>query len=198
VRKVKCDEGWPACRACVSTGRVCDGYGIWGGGGNRYEQRRTGSVAPKPMKATQCHESVKLLSQEISFPPLIPVSTNEEHLHFQFFKEQTLAKLPGLYSRKYSNIWESLVIKACAEEPAVMHAVLGEFELVHLSVPQVDSHWQPSARHTDAKCSTVLLGTKCLCFPTSKKNFSFGTTANPSNTCSLDFTPAESTPCERL
>lgn len=26
TRKVKCDEGKPSCRKCVSTGRVCDGY----------------------------------------------------------------------------------------------------------------------------------------------------------------------------
>lgn len=32
IRKVKCDEGQPACERCTSTGRVCDGYGIWGGG----------------------------------------------------------------------------------------------------------------------------------------------------------------------
>ncbi|KIW14916.1 hypothetical protein PV08_07701 [Exophiala spinifera] len=32
IRKVKCDETYPACRRCLQTGRVCDGYGIWGGG----------------------------------------------------------------------------------------------------------------------------------------------------------------------
>ncbi|KAK6386292.1 hypothetical protein LTS17_001867 [Exophiala oligosperma] len=32
TRKVKCDESRPACRRCLQTGRVCDGYGIWGGG----------------------------------------------------------------------------------------------------------------------------------------------------------------------
>ncbi|RDW74905.1 hypothetical protein BP6252_06047 [Coleophoma cylindrospora] len=26
IRRVKCDEGKPACKKCVSTGRVCDGY----------------------------------------------------------------------------------------------------------------------------------------------------------------------------
>ncbi|KAK7428470.1 hypothetical protein QQZ08_005089 [Neonectria magnoliae] len=29
IRKVKCDEGRTACRRCISTGRVCDGYGVW-------------------------------------------------------------------------------------------------------------------------------------------------------------------------
>ncbi|KAF2654650.1 hypothetical protein K491DRAFT_679466 [Lophiostoma macrostomum CBS 122681] len=29
IRKVKCDECRPACQQCVSTGRCCDGYGIW-------------------------------------------------------------------------------------------------------------------------------------------------------------------------
>jgi hypothetical protein len=30
---VKCDEGRPACQKCISSGRTCSGYGIWGGGG---------------------------------------------------------------------------------------------------------------------------------------------------------------------
>lgn len=51
IRKVKCDEGRPACERCVTTGRVCDGYGIWGGGGNSYGNRqclvsKDGSAAP--------------------------------------------------------------------------------------------------------------------------------------------------------
>ncbi|KAH6682219.1 C6 zinc finger domain protein [Plectosphaerella plurivora] len=32
IRKVKCDETFPACRRCATTGRKCDGYGIRGGG----------------------------------------------------------------------------------------------------------------------------------------------------------------------
>ncbi|KAJ4858285.1 fungal zn(2)-Cys(6) binuclear cluster domain-containing protein [Trichoderma breve] len=28
-RRVKCDEARPSCERCLSTGRVCDGYGIW-------------------------------------------------------------------------------------------------------------------------------------------------------------------------
>ncbi|OCT55099.1 hypothetical protein CLCR_02846 [Cladophialophora carrionii] len=33
IRRVRCGEERPACRRCLSTGRTCDGYGIWGGGG---------------------------------------------------------------------------------------------------------------------------------------------------------------------
>ncbi|KAH8692796.1 hypothetical protein BGW36DRAFT_430542 [Talaromyces proteolyticus] len=36
IRKVKCNEDRPACHQCVSSGRVCDGYGIWGGGHSPY------------------------------------------------------------------------------------------------------------------------------------------------------------------
>jgi hypothetical protein len=32
ARRVKCDEAYPACNRCITAGRVCDGYGIWGGG----------------------------------------------------------------------------------------------------------------------------------------------------------------------
>ncbi|KAF1970038.1 hypothetical protein BU23DRAFT_601205 [Bimuria novae-zelandiae CBS 107.79] len=124
IRKVKCDEGWPACRVCISTGRVCDGYGIWGGGGNRYEERGNKELTAKLTEGTQSSHSAKLLVEGSVFRPIIPVSSTEEHLHFQFFKDETITRLPGVYSSKYNNVWDTLVMQACAEEPAVLHAVL--------------------------------------------------------------------------
>ena len=32
IRKVKCDEGRPACVRCIKAGRTCEGYGIWSKG----------------------------------------------------------------------------------------------------------------------------------------------------------------------
>jgi len=59
VRKVKCDQGWPACDRCIPTGRVCDGHGIWGGGGNAY---------------CDCKTCLKTLTRSIPLRHLIPAS----------------------------------------------------------------------------------------------------------------------------
>ena len=110
IRKVKCDEDRPACQRCISTGRVCDGYGIWGGGGNFYShrQRLTGSkdshVVPRPTA------SVSVLA-----------SGTEENGYFEWFKCRTAIKLPGSF---VSSFWNTLLFQASLNEPAVLHAVL--------------------------------------------------------------------------
>jgi Fungal specific transcription factor domain/Fungal Zn(2)-Cys(6) binuclear cluster domain len=110
IRKVKCDEGHPACHRCISTGRVCDGYGIWGGGENFYShrQRLTGSkdsrVVPRPPV------SVSALA-----------SGTEENGYFEWFKCRTAIKLPGSF---VSGFWTTLLFQASLNEPAVLHAVL--------------------------------------------------------------------------
>ncbi|KAK3385315.1 hypothetical protein B0H63DRAFT_181546 [Podospora didyma] len=52
TRKVKCDEGRPACVRCVSTGRACDGYGIWGGG-SKHSDGPQRNVRPNLNSTTQ-------------------------------------------------------------------------------------------------------------------------------------------------
>ena len=109
IRKVKCDEDRPACHRCISTGRVCDGYGIWGGGGNFYshQQRLTGSkdsrVVPRPLA------------------PVSLASGTEEKGYFEWFKCRTAIKLPGSF---VSSFWNTLLFQASLNEPAVLHAVL--------------------------------------------------------------------------
>ncbi|KAJ4298821.1 hypothetical protein N0V90_004063 [Kalmusia sp. IMI 367209] len=52
----------------------------------------------------------------------VRVSSAEEELHFEFFKNHTADKLPGTFG---SSLWNCLIIQICSEEPAVLHAVLG-------------------------------------------------------------------------
>lgn len=110
LRKVKCDEGHPACHRCVSTGRVCDGYGVWGGGGNFYGRRQNfivskdGGIAPWPPA------SVSILAR-----------STEEKRYFEWFKFRTSKKLPGIF---VSTFWDTLLLQASLSEPAVLHAVL--------------------------------------------------------------------------
>lgn len=110
VRKVKCDASWPACDRCISTGRICDGYGIWGGGGNYYGQRtpllleehRTG----RPQSSISAHTTI---------------STAEEKLAYDWFLHRTTVKIPGCF---ILDLWESVVLPTSLREEVVLHALL--------------------------------------------------------------------------
>ncbi|KAF2724908.1 hypothetical protein K431DRAFT_336390 [Polychaeton citri CBS 116435] len=104
-RKVKCDESRPACNRCISTGRVCEGYGIWGGGGNLYSSR--------PVK-----EACMLLRQPPSLASLISPSGIA---YLEWFKCRVAPKIPGSF---LSRFWDTLVLQASSDEPAVLHAIL--------------------------------------------------------------------------
>ena len=107
ARKIKCDEGRPVCKRCASTGRTCEGYGIWGGGGNGYDYGSS---------SYQDHAHSKGL-----IPcPKQAIST-EENGFFEWFKCRTAIKLPSLF---VSAFWDTLVFQASVDEPAVLHAVL--------------------------------------------------------------------------
>ncbi|KAK4448051.1 hypothetical protein QBC34DRAFT_353613 [Podospora aff. communis PSN243] len=113
VRKIKCDEGRPACNRCTSAGRVCEGYGIWGGGGVILTQHvqlglSTGS--------TPC---MLIPQPSISVPAAS--GTSEEHLVFEWFRNRAARKLQGSL---VLNFWDTLLIQASLTEPAIYHAVL--------------------------------------------------------------------------
>jgi hypothetical protein len=122
-RKVRCDEGRPACQFCLSTGRVCDGYGIWGGGGNRYEQRSANTTAlshlNKPIATSK--SPPKLHIRTISAACPFGTMDQEECGYFEYFACRTSRKLSSVLG---SSIWDNVVLQACANEPAVLHAVL--------------------------------------------------------------------------
>ncbi|PVH78747.1 hypothetical protein DL98DRAFT_533652 [Cadophora sp. DSE1049] len=110
VRKVKCDEGRPICLRCTSTGRICDGYGIWGGGETLFSQQRR--LASERQART------------VSRPPVVifcPGSSLEERDAFEWFKCRTAPKLPGSFQSKF---WSTLLHQASLDESAVLQAVL--------------------------------------------------------------------------
>ncbi|KAI0386942.1 hypothetical protein F5Y04DRAFT_242663 [Hypomontagnella monticulosa] len=108
TRRVKCDEGWPACSRCLSTGRVCEGYGIWGGGGNEYGRRSMGPTTSRSLKAFHS-------------PALIETLNKEESQCLEWFTYRSALKLPGAFR---SEFWDTLVFQAASNEPAVFHAIL--------------------------------------------------------------------------
>ncbi|KAJ0417833.1 hypothetical protein BJY00DRAFT_325277 [Aspergillus carlsbadensis] len=109
TRKVKCDESFPVCQRCLSTGRVCDGYGVWGGGGNDYGRRQS----PKNPPPTPNH------------PPLACISTcvasTDERASFDWFRRRTMVKIPGSY---LSDFWTTILLQASQSDQAVWHSIL--------------------------------------------------------------------------
>ncbi|KAE8446367.1 hypothetical protein EG329_012116 [Mollisiaceae sp. DMI_Dod_QoI] len=110
VRKVKCDEDHPVCYRCTSTGRVCEGYGIWSdwapfhGHGRRPTEPKDHQVALRPPASI----------------PILALGTSEKE-DFEWFKCRTVIKIPGSF---VSQFWNTLLFQASLNEPAVLHAVL--------------------------------------------------------------------------
>ncbi|KAH6660963.1 hypothetical protein BKA67DRAFT_654113 [Truncatella angustata] len=110
LRKVKCDERKPSCHRCISAGRVCAGYGIWGGGGNQYGDPCGRIQYPNPNLVTLCR----------TLSPL-GVMTARESLAFEYFVFQSAPRLPGAFA---SPFWTTLVFQASSNEAAVLSALL--------------------------------------------------------------------------
>ncbi|KAH8819152.1 hypothetical protein F5884DRAFT_716188 [Xylogone sp. PMI_703] len=109
IRHVKCDEEKPACQKCLSTGRVCEGYGIWGGG-NAYGNK---------VRVVGLQSSQSLMQS--NFPIPSHNISQEEKMAFDYFKKCTSIELPGVLG---SEFWDTLVLQASSREPAVFHAVI--------------------------------------------------------------------------
>ncbi|KAL4804372.1 hypothetical protein BDV18DRAFT_143059 [Aspergillus unguis] len=113
IRKVKCDEKFPVCNRCISTGRVCDGYGIWGGGGNDYWQRGFSSKPRSRLDSSKTTTSICPISAL--------VTSTDEMASFDWFRRRAITKLPGGYS---SDFWTIFLLQVSHGEKAVWHAVL--------------------------------------------------------------------------
>ncbi|KAI0446160.1 hypothetical protein F4803DRAFT_504701 [Xylaria telfairii] len=107
ARHIKCDEGRPACHRCISTGRICDGYGIWGGGGAKCSGQALALRGPTG--------TVK------GIPSQYAKLSSEQEACFRWFRHRTYTKLPLPFITPF---WHTLVLQACAGEPAILHAVL--------------------------------------------------------------------------
>ena len=110
IRKVKCDETYPLCNRCVSTGRICDGYGVWGGGGS-----------PHGRHLKQLGTRSGVLNSWKPASTLVSVAGQDEKLRFKWFLDRTVKKIPGIFTLDF---FETLLLPASFSEPAVLHAVL--------------------------------------------------------------------------
>ncbi|KAJ5569565.1 uncharacterized protein N7459_008995 [Penicillium hispanicum] len=123
ARKVKCDELFPSCRRCVSTGRVCDGYGVWGGGGKTARSLQPLSSIPRTLTSFLATSAI-------------------EHEYLDWLRRRTVSKLPGTF---ISQFWETLLLQASATEPAILHAGLALGAIHKRGI--VDNNHQSSGTH---------------------------------------------------
>ncbi|KAJ4145603.1 hypothetical protein LMH87_004449 [Akanthomyces muscarius] len=101
IRRVKCDEGRPECKKCISTGRKCDGF----------------EIAPEPAQcaspaATQCLHALT---------PIYGRATSLEKEMFNLFRTRTVTQVAGAF---YQPFWHVDVLLAAQTQPAIWHASL--------------------------------------------------------------------------
>jgi hypothetical protein len=107
TRKVKCDEAKPVCNRCRTTGRTCDGYGIWGGGGNDYIERYCSALRKKSIVLPNPHRTSSFSSEECTY--------------LQWFRCRVVQSVSGFFDQ---SLWKTLIAPGTWTEPAIMHAVV--------------------------------------------------------------------------
>ncbi|KAL2210014.1 hypothetical protein CC79DRAFT_1354812 [Sarocladium strictum] len=122
-RRVKCDEGRPACSRCISTGRQCD----------RYESRSHGpNLVPAAAVAATIPPSVRLCVDPREMQPL------------QFYIEQTIDQFSTFFR---DELWSAKVLQLAATEPCVRHALVAmALHHRHLSAQSTDVDMEFAAR----------------------------------------------------
>lgn len=102
ARRVKCDEQQPCCARCISAGRACAGYGIWGGGGGGAYATATPRLGTRP---------------PVHPGPVGRLSPQDGRI----LDWTTGAKFEGVFPFPF---WETLVPQACHSDPAILNSVL--------------------------------------------------------------------------
>ncbi|KAH8878585.1 hypothetical protein GQ53DRAFT_623578, partial [Thozetella sp. PMI_491] len=110
LRRLKCDEARPACHRCLYSGRVCAGYGVWGGGSIHTHFNDYMPTYWRSSALSQHNPEVSLLEM-----------SREDKAIFDFFCKCPTLKISGMFK---SDFWDHLLIQTSTVEPAVFHAVL--------------------------------------------------------------------------
>ncbi|OAP61069.1 hypothetical protein AYL99_03270 [Fonsecaea erecta] len=128
VRKIKCDELMPECRRCTSTGRKCDGYGIWGGGDgwsiNKYHPQRhrsqSSSLSSRGALAEYRANPTRASPRTFCVYPASALDADEK-AHLEWFWCRTSRKIQGAF---FSDAATTVLLQASASDLAVTHAML--------------------------------------------------------------------------
>ncbi|KAF2820279.1 hypothetical protein CC86DRAFT_119122 [Ophiobolus disseminans] len=122
TRRVKCDQSFPACKRCVSMGRACEGYGIWGGGGALHEDVSStfGQLQRLMRTAEQPVLSTTLLRQDAYTVPG-PQISSEEHAYLDWFLQGTATRSARFF---VAPAWWPIVLQATTDTPMILQALL--------------------------------------------------------------------------
>ncbi|KAL6237490.1 hypothetical protein BDW75DRAFT_228676 [Aspergillus navahoensis] len=142
-RRIKCDEGKPACRKCEQSGRRCEGY------------PRPG---PAPTPVGDSVLQVQRRAQQITvynLPFKVPGSqADRQLLHFY-----TCEAADGLSSFADPTLWRKLILQRSHHQPVVRHALV-TLSALYRDYLQGENRIQPSACHAAmqriAKCHRQL------------------------------------------
>ncbi|OAA66154.1 C6 zinc finger domain protein [Cordyceps fumosorosea ARSEF 2679] len=104
IRRVKCDEGRPACKKCISTGRKCDGF----------------EISPEPEPAP-CASSPIATPCLHALTPIYGRASPREREMFNLFRTKTVTQVSGAF---YQPFWHVDVLLAAQTQPAIWHASL--------------------------------------------------------------------------
>ena len=117
IRRIKCDEGKPACHKCTSTGRKCDGY-----------------AAPRSSRAGD-----PLNDAQLSVSPICGLPSDEQgRFYFHHFRQRSILDLVGPLD---VDLWQNYILQLAISVPAVQDAVIA-FSSLHESylTCQFDAH----------------------------------------------------------
>ena len=103
IRRVKCDENRPSCTRCISSGRKCDGYGI-------------SEVVKLSADGSSAAGGIAVLAPTFAFE-----GSYQERRAFDLFRTKITFQLSGDFDGWF---WNTLLLQATHQEPAIRHAVL--------------------------------------------------------------------------
>ncbi|KAH6953613.1 hypothetical protein DER45DRAFT_528184 [Fusarium avenaceum] len=114
IRRVRCDEGKPACNRCVSTGWTCDGYTSPSPSSSTASSDLSKSPSPTPLNP-------KSPSPVADLKLILPRQNPEEVRSYNYFLQVTAPSLSGAF---YADFWLDEVPRVCLSDAAIWHAVV--------------------------------------------------------------------------
>ncbi|KAK2596772.1 hypothetical protein QQS21_006167 [Conoideocrella luteorostrata] len=113
IRRVKCDEGQPACVRCISTGRKCDGYDI-----NAKPRSRQNQTLVKQIPIRRIYPPTPSLPR----PLQADISGTEmERFYFHCFRS-IAGQAVGIRHKYNAMFWKDCIPRYCYEVDSVRHA----------------------------------------------------------------------------
>ncbi|KAF6803068.1 C6 zinc finger domain protein [Colletotrichum sojae] len=126
IRRIKCDEGRPSCRRCLTTGRKCDGYTVPPKGTYSWSHL---------LRVTTPQADAKLATQHQ--PVAWTGATAAENRAMSFFHRVAAPALAGSLNKYF---WTNVVVQVANQEPVARHAVLAVSSLYEAFLKRFRSH----------------------------------------------------------